>query len=290
MKKIFLLSLTLVLVSTLITSCTSTSASVSDRGPTIKDVLSVPYNGPKARIAVVKFENKVSGGDMWMQFQRQMMKIMAQAQAQMARAVAQINKQQGGSDYSKIISAWASYQDPISTGIKDMLVGELVNCNRFLVYERENIDTIIAEQQLASSSAANPNAAIQKGKLEGVELLIYGAITEFEAEKEGGGITIPIPAFGTTYDVKVRYKKAHVAMDLKIVDVRTGRIVSVTTVRGSSTDVGFGTRNRSESIGLPTTLGGYRNTPVEAAIRKMIRAAVNYIITKTPRSYYHYQE
>jgi len=271
----------------LLSACTTTS--VSDRGPTIKDVLSVPYNGPKARIAVARFENKVSG-DMWMQFQRQMARIMIQAQAQMAKAMQNINKQQGGTAYSNLMTAWAAYQDPISTGIKDMLVSELVNCNRFLVYERENIDTILAEQQLASSTVANPRAAIQKGKLEGVELLIYGALTEFKASKEGGGITIPIPAFGTTYDVKVRYKKAHVAMDLRIVDVRTGRIVSVTTVRGSSTNVGFGGVNRTDTIGLPTTLGGYKNTPVEVAIRKMIRTAVNYIITRTPQHYYHYQK
>ncbi|MBN2199844.1 MAG: hypothetical protein JW747_08365 [Candidatus Aminicenantes bacterium] len=36
-----------------------------------------------------------------------------------------------------------------------MIVSALVSCDRFLVYERENIGDILTEQELAASAAVN---------------------------------------------------------------------------------------------------------------------------------------
>jgi curli biogenesis system outer membrane secretion channel CsgG len=281
-------SLIIFLPAMMITGCTT--ATMSSGGPRMEDVLNQPYNGPKARIAVARFENKVEG-NMMMSFQREMARIMLQAQAAMAEALKNMNKQQGGAGANTAwLSAWTSFSDPISTGVKEMLISELVSCNRFLVYERENIADILAEQQLANSNLINPKTNIQQGKLEGVELYIYGALTEFEAEQQGGEIGIPIPAFGTTFDANLAYKSAQVGMDLRIVDTRTGRIVATTTVKGNATDVRLGGQERTLSGNLPKVLQGYKNTPIEAAIRKMLRAAVGYVITKTPADYYHYEK
>jgi curli biogenesis system outer membrane secretion channel CsgG len=264
-----------------------TTGYVSQGGPRMQDVRNEAYNGPKARLAVARFENKVEG-NMWMSFQRDIARIMAQAQVAMAEAMKNINRQQAGAQQPAWINAWANFSDPISSGIKEMLTSELVACNRFIVYERENLGDIMAEQQLSTSKAANPKTQIPVGQLEGVELYIYGALTEFEATKEGGEITVPIPILGHTVDANLGYNRAEVAMDLRIVDTRTGRIVAVTTVKGSSTNVRLGGSDTSSS--LPTTLQGYKNTPVEAACRKMIREAVKYIVTRTPKAYYHYEE
>lgn len=268
--------------------CTTTSVTGGAAG--IKDVLDTPYNGPKARVAVVRFENKVSG-DMWMGFQRDMARIMMQAQVAMAQALKNLSKEQRDQYQTGLnsLQMMANYQDPISTGVKDMMVSALVGCNRFLVYERENLGDILSEQQL-SAEMAKPGTKIPQGQLEGVELYIYGALTEFEAEKEGGGLTVPIPAFGTTFDTDLRYKTASIGMDLRIVDTRTGRIVAVTTVKGSATSVGFGGHEKAAADTLPKSLEGYHNTPVEAAMRKMLRSAVNFIISKTPPDYYHFQK
>jgi curli biogenesis system outer membrane secretion channel CsgG len=286
-KKALLTGLCLSLLA--LAGCTTSMVSGGAAG--IKDVMDTPYDGPKARIAVMRFENKVSG-DMWMSFQRDMARIMLQAQQAMAEAMRNLNKAQrdqyqSGLEHLKYMSG---YQDPISTGVKEMLVSALVACDRFLVYERENIGDILTEQELSASRAAKPQAKIPQGQLEGVELYVYGALTEFEAEKEGGGLTIPIPAFGTTFDADLRYKTAKVGMDIRIVDTRTGRIVAVTTVEGTATNVGFGAREKTSWGTLPKSLEGYNNTPVEAAMRKMLRAAVNYIITKTPQDYYHHEK
>ncbi len=258
-------------------------------GPSIDDVRKQSPTGLKARVAVARIENKVEG-NMWMSFQRQISQIMAQAQVAMAQAMRNANNAQGGGavPVQPWLGNWSS-NDPICGGVKDMLTGELVSCDRFLVYERENLDEIMAEQRLSNSGAANPKARIPEGQLEGVELFIYGALTEFDAAGQGGEITVPIPAFGTTFDANIGYKKANVAMDLRVVDTRTGRIVAITTVKGSATNVRLGGQNRQDTAGLPTTLEGYKNTPVEAALRKMIKEAVKSILSKTPKAYYHYE-
>jgi len=277
----------LVLAAFLAAGCTA--GRVTNGGPRIEDVQKESAVGLKARIAVARFENKVEG-NMWMSFQRQIAQIMVQAQAAMAQAMQNMNKQQGGTGTQPPAwaNSWKDFSDPISGGIKDMLTTELVSCNKFIVYERENLSDIMAEQQLSGTGAAKTK--IPEGQLEGVELFIYGALTEFDATNQGGEVTIPIPAFGKTFDANIGYKKAAVGMDLRIVDTRTGRIVAVTSVKGSATDVRLGGQERENWGNLPTTLEGYKNTPVEAAIRKMLKEAVKYIITKTPKEYYHYDK
>jgi curli biogenesis system outer membrane secretion channel CsgG len=279
------LFLSLAGLALLLAGCTT--GYVTQGGPRMQDVLNEAYNGPKARVAVARFENKVEG-NMWMSFQRDMARLMVQAQQAIAEAMRNMNRQQAGAQQPAWVNAWGNFSDPISSGIKEMLTSELVSCNRFIVYERENLDDIMAEQQLSNSAAASQKAKIPVGQLEGVELFVYGALTEFEATKEGGEITVPIPILGHTVDANLGYNRAEVAMDLRIVDTRTGRIVAVTTVKGSSTNVRLGGSDTSSS--LPTTLQGYKNTPVEAACRKMVREAIKYIVTRTPKEYYHFEK
>jgi curli biogenesis system outer membrane secretion channel CsgG len=280
---------TFVLAALVLAGGACVSGRVTTGGPAIAEVQNQSAVGLKARVAVARFENKVEG-NLGMSFQRQIAQIMMQAQAAMAQAMKELNKQQGGTGTQQPawVNSWANSGDPISSGIKDMLTNELVSSNKFLVYERENLADIMAEQQLSSSGAAKTK--IPENQLEGVELFIYGALTEFDATGQGGEVTIPIPALGHTFDTTIGYTKAAAAMDLRIVDTRTGRIVGVTTVKGSATGVHLGSQDNAQWGSLPTTLEGYKNTPVEAALRKMIKEAVKAIVSKTPKEYYHYSK
>ncbi len=60
-----------------------TTGYVTQGGPAMQDVMGQAYNGPKARVAVARFENKVEG-NMLMSIQRQIAQLMAQAQKAMA--------------------------------------------------------------------------------------------------------------------------------------------------------------------------------------------------------------
>ena len=153
----------------------------------------------------------------------------------------------------------------IGKGLSIMLADSLFNTNRFIVLERERIDEVMEEQDLADSGRFRNETVAPKGELEGAEFIIKGSITEFEADCSGGSLLL------------ISAKQACVAISLRIIDVRTGRIVNSTTVEGTSGSAGVGlvfTRSA-----LPIGLGGWSKTPMEKALRQCIEKAVNHIAT-----------
>jgi len=126
----------------------------------------------------------------------------------------------------------------IGEGMSEMLATALVDSGRFIVLERQALRDVIQEQDLGASGRVKRETAAPIGEIEGAELLIYGAVTEFEPEKAGigGGTFVP----GLKTGVIGGVKWAHVAIDLRIVDAKTSRIVATTKVEGKSTDVGGG--------------------------------------------------
>ena len=98
----------------------------------------------------------------------------------------------------------------------------------------------------------------------GAELLIRGSVTQFEPHCRGGSAIV------------VSGNVACLAINLRIVDAKTGRVVNATTVEGTSADnrVGF---LWTRGTALPVGLGTYSNTPMETAIRNCIETAVQHI-------------
>jgi len=157
----------------------------------------------------------------------------------------------------------------VGWGMTDMLVSALFRTNRFIVLERENLDVVLQEQRLAETGAVSRKTAVPAGMLEGAEFLVIGAITEFEPDARGvrtrlGGV-----------------KQSHVALDLRIVDSTTGRIVSSVTVEGSATDAALNA-GVLRYVGVSPLISGLRawsNTPMDKAIRLCLEKAVEHIVT-----------
>ena len=116
----------------------------------------------------------------------------------------------------------------VGSGMSDMLVDSLFNTNQFIVLERDRLDEVMAEQDHANSGRFRKDTVAAIGQLEGAELLVKGSIIQFEPECSGGSLIL------------VSAKKACVAINLRIIDAATGRIVNSTTVEGTSTDKGIG--------------------------------------------------
>ena len=209
-------------------------------GPSMGEAMAMPYNGPRARLAVVAFDNKTGKGER------------------------------------------------IGDGMADMLTTELFNSNRYVMLEREQLGAVIAEQDLAADGKVSPATAAPTGQIEGAELLVKGALTEFEPDRQGTGGVIASRKYHTALTFNL--KQAHLAMDLRVIDARTSRVVAATTVTGRASDIGLGliTRIGGGSTRMPIGLSTYRNTPMEKAIRVCIARAVQFIVSRTPAQYYHY--
>lgn len=201
--------------------------------------MAVPYNGPRARLAVVAIDNKTAKGGR------------------------------------------------IGDGMAEMLVTELVNTNRYIILERRELGGVLAEQDLAKAGKVKPGTEAPTGHIEGAELLVFGALTEFEPDFQASHGTFTNRKYGS---LTLFIKQAHVALDLRVVDARTSRIVATTSVTGRATDISAGVRTRvgggRSRMGIG--LSGYRNTPIEKAIRVCLAQAVQFIVSRTPAHFYRF--
>ena len=181
----------------------------------------------------------------------------------------------------------------IGSGLREMLVTALMNSNRFSVVERQVLSAVMQEQELAASGAAESGTAAQRGKIKTADIIITAAVTEFEPKATGGkagiggGAGIGRGVLGAM--VGGALNKAHMALDIRVVDTSTSEILAATRVQGSASDISGGAGlGFVGSWALGGGLSGYANTPMEKAIRVCIVEAVNYISQSVPASYYKY--
>lgn len=161
------------------------------------------------------------------------------------------------------VSSFSGGPSGVGQGLTDMLVDSLFNSNRFIVLERERLKEVTEEQDLSNSSRFRKDTAVPLGGMEGAQLLVRGSVTTFEPNCKGGSIIV------------ASAKEACIAINLRIIDAETGRVVNATTVQGTSGSTGVGLVHTSSA--LPIGLGAYNKTPMETAMRNCIEAAVQSI-------------
>ena len=217
-------------------------------GRSIAEARADRYNGPKARIAVARFENKTAGSADW-------------------------------------------YSTSIGDGMADMLTTALVNSSRFIVLERESLDTVLDEQDLGASGRVRQDTAAAIGEIEGAELLVVAAITEFDANSGGRSGSIGGGKIGKVFGaITGGSRSAHMAIDLRVVDATTSRVLAATSVEGEAKDfnIGGALAGYTGSVGLDGSLSAWENTPREKALRQVIGGAVDYVISVTPEEMMRY--
>jgi curli biogenesis system outer membrane secretion channel CsgG len=116
--------------------------------------------------------------------------------------------------------------DPLGKQASDMLATRLVASQKFLVFERPDLDKVKAEQSITHESG-----------LVGVDALIIGSVTEFGRSTTGKS--------GFLSGTKVQ--TAHAKVEVRLVDVRTGYVFFTASGTGdASTEsgeiAGFGSK------------------------------------------------
>lgn len=237
---------------------TAKTASVTE--PTIEQAQLESYNGPKARVAVSRFADQSGKGK--------------------------------GIGYGYPGFAW--YTPQIGNGMADMLSDALLQSNRFIVLDRQSIQDVLQEQDLAAAGRISRQTAAPMGEVEGADLLIKGSVTEFEPGSAGANAGALLGGFGWTGavigGVLGGLRQSHVAMIIQVVDARTSRILFSTTVEGKANDFNIGGALAGVGGGFlgAAGLGNWQKTPVEKAIRISVQQAVKELATKTPQTYFRH--
>ncbi len=236
-------------------SCaTGTSATVRGGGPNMAQALAERPDGAKARLAVVKFIDKTK---------------------------------KAGAE--------------VGSGMSDMLTSALFNTNRFIMLDREELSDVISEQDFAAEGLISEATAAKLGHVEGADLLVFGAITEFEPDHLGiGGFIVGALSLGASIAIArenkgapigvATYKESHIAIDIKIVDAATGRVVAANSVEAQAENWGGGVIGVIGGTRSPLGLGGFKGTGMEQAILAAIEKSVLEIVKNTPAQYYRVKE
>ncbi len=253
------------LAALLLAACTGTKV-VRGEGQTIAQAQAEKFDGPKYRIAVGSIIDKTDPS----------------TEKSLARQIGYVNAKRKADEQIEARG--------ITSGIHDVLVTELFNSGQFIVLERDALNDVLVEQEFAQSAKVGDESRIPLKQLEGAELLVVGALTGFDAGVSGVAIPIPIP-LGKDFSkgigiANLSFKRGFAAMDIRVIDTATGRIVASTAVEGRNTSYGLGLEglftSRIGYIPLPGLLNVFSNTPVEQALQKMVTAAIGTITKQRP--------
>ncbi len=165
----------------------------------------------------------------------------------------------------------------IGSGMAEMLITALHETGEFVLLERKELSDIIKEQDLGESERVTKETAAKIGELLGAQVLVRGALTEFEEKvsRAGvGGVLLKKRA-----GAGLTTTSAHVACDLRMYDATTGVILEATSEDASATSVGVvlaGVLKSGNILG-----GGFSTkTPLGKATRGCIEKIVNTIVER----------
>jgi curli biogenesis system outer membrane secretion channel CsgG len=174
----------------------------------------------------------------------------------------------------------------IGDGLREMLETALFESLRFNVLDRLDPKGLTAEQMLSYSKMARKDSKKLGRQMEVAELIMYGTVTEFQAEASGAGVKAEMPGLPARASADV--KNAHMAIDIRIVDTASGRLVAARRIAGSalSGQAVAGTTLGGGKTEMPISLGAYKNTSMELAIRDCIYRSVIYSTEAVPVGYF----
>jgi curli biogenesis system outer membrane secretion channel CsgG len=170
---------------------------------------------------------------------------------------------------NKVEGIFGNWQ--LGEGMAEMLATELFRSGQFIVLERTAMDDILREQELGQSGLVRAETATRTGQMLGAQVIVRGAVTEFSDAASGYGGDFAYDHLGLGGKVE----KAHVGIDLRLIDAGTGQVIASHHVAREAQSMGgkINYNNRDLQIGA----AGFRKTPLGTATRAAIAEAVAFI-------------
>ena len=159
----------------------------------------------------------------------------------------------------------------VGSQLADVLSNELSATGDFKVIERQKINAVLAEQDLASSYRMRPGSSPHTGNITGAQYLVTGSVASYteDSSNTGGGLS-----FGG-FHVGGGQAEAYVAIDLRVIDAETSEVVFSRTVEGRSSDKSI--RLAGYVSGVGGDFGHKKKTPASKAVRAALIEATDYL-------------
>jgi curli biogenesis system outer membrane secretion channel CsgG len=163
----------------------------------------------------------------------------------------------------------------IGGGLAAQLMTALIETQRVIVVERAVLSKVLMEQELGQARLSSSMTQVQSGQLLGVDYLIVGQVTEFEQQAISGGGSFGVLK-GIGPKVSSDVQAAHVAIDMRIIDTRTGEILHSYRASGKAWGKSFGFKMKNALVDFGGEI--FHKTPLGKATRRSITSAVDFIL------------
>lgn len=180
-------------------------------------------------------------------------------------------------------SSWWWWNSGTSQQLADALSNELNSTGNFTVVERQKLDEVLSEQELAELGLVKPKTAAKKGELTGAKYIIVGKVTSYEEnvtnESNGRNTGFNFGIFSVGNNSSKSQQQAYVAIDLRVVDSTTGEVVYSRTVEGRATDESESSSNSFGILGYSNSSNNQKasKAPVGKALRAGLIEITNYL-------------
>lgn len=162
----------------------------------------------------------------------------------------------------------------VGGGLAAQLTTALAESGYFIVVERAALSDVLREQEMALEKVVSKESAAKVGQVLGAQLLVKGAVTEFEQDAEGGGMKLGVGGLpgGLSLGGGGNTVSAHVGIDLRLIDTSTSQVVRSVRAEGKGARRGVAASIDVKNV----SLGGdaFKNTPLGLATREAIMKAV----------------
>lgn len=166
----------------------------------------------------------------------------------------------------------------VGEGLAAQLATELSRTDCFIVLDRTAISQVMREQEMVLAGVSRRDIGPAAGNITPPQFIIKGAVTELETNRKSRGFSVGFGLSDLPLGVKLGRKgsKAHVAMDVAIVDAVSGRTRSARRVVADSKAGGWtlGLDFEQGSVGTD----GFGREPLGIATRNALGQAVAAII------------
>lgn len=179
----------------------------------------------------------------------------------------------------------STFATAVTQGATSMLVGAMNDSGWFVPLEREGLQNLLTERRIVRASLEQPNAANNEvlPNLLAANILLEGGIIAYETNIKTGGAGARYFGIGSNE----RYQVDQVTINLRAVDIRSGRILDSVLVTKSIASralsggaYGFIEFNRL----LELEAGVTRNEPAQLCVLSAIEAALIHLIARGVQS------
>ena len=185
--------------------------------------------------------------------------------------VLEVDNRSGFGSFGAFSWSYANAREVPVNGIEAIVVDAMANTGRFRLVERNVLDSVLDEQDLARSGRVAKPSGAKTGNVLGAQYLVQVVVTDYEAKTSdtksgiGGLIRKNVPALG---GVGFKRDSGRVGLNFRLIDAETSEVVYTRQIESLVKGGGltFGGVGFSSSGAIGGFMSNYSRTPIGQAV------------------------